>query len=66
MCSWHTVFPGRWPCAIPLTMKPQAPQMPSRQSWSNAIGSSPFAIKSWLRTSSISRKDMWVLTSSSS
>ncbi len=23
--------------------KPQVPQIPSRQSWSNAIGSSPFA-----------------------
>ena len=34
------------------------PQMPSRQSESNAIGSSPFAISPSLTTSSISRNDM--------
>ncbi len=34
------------------------PQMPSRQSWSKAIGSSPFASKRSLTTSSISRNDI--------
>jgi hypothetical protein len=58
MCSWHTVVPGSGPCAIPLTMNPQVPQMPSRQSESNAIGSSPLAISVSLTTSSISRNDM--------
>ena len=42
---------------------PQVPQMPSRQSWSKAIGSSPFSIRPSLTTSSISRKDMSSLTS---
>ena len=32
---------GVRPCATPLTMQPQVPQMPSRQSESKAIGSSP-------------------------
>src|SRR5262249_22390752 len=36
---------------------------PSRQSWSNAIGSSPFLISSSFTTSSISRNDMSGLTS---
>jgi hypothetical protein len=36
----------------------QVPQMPSRQSCANAIGSSPFSVSSSLTTSSISRKDM--------
>ena len=44
MWSWQTVVPGSGPCGIPSTRKPQAPQMPSRQSESNAIASSPFAI----------------------
>jgi hypothetical protein len=39
-------------------MNPQVPQMPSRQSESNAIGSWPATIKPSLTTSSISRKDM--------
>ena len=38
------------------------PQIPSRQSESNAIGSSPRAIKPSLTTSSISRNDMSGLT----
>ena len=41
MCSWQTVVPGSGPCGTPFTMNPQVPQMPSRQSESNAIGSSP-------------------------
>jgi hypothetical protein len=43
---------------MPLTMQPQVPQMPSRQSESNATGSSPFLIRPSFTTSSISRKDM--------
>jgi hypothetical protein len=34
------------PWATPLIMKPQEPQMPSRQSCSKATGSSPFSISS--------------------
>ena len=56
------MVPGSGPCATPLTMQPHMPQMPSRQSWSKATGSSPFAIRSSFSTSSISRKDMCALT----
>src|SRR5256885_3841031 len=42
---------------------PHIPQIPSRQSWSNAIGSSLRASSCWLSTSSISRNDMSGLTS---
>ena len=41
MCSWQVVVRGRGPCGRPLIMMPHVPQMPSRQSWSKAIGSSP-------------------------
>src|SRR5882724_1303998 len=58
MCNWHTVVPRRGPCGTPLIRKPHDPQMPSRQSCSNANGSSPRTVRSSLRTSSISRKDM--------
>ena len=64
MCSWHTVPPGSGPWATPLTITPHAPQMPSRQSESNAMGSSPLRISPSLTTSSISRKDMSCETSS--
>src|SRR5207249_2657388 len=46
-----------------LITMPHIPQMPSRQSWSNAIGSSLRASSCWLSTSSISRNDMSGLTS---
>ena len=40
---------GRAACAgragMPLITMPHVPQIPSRQSWSNAIGSSPCSIK---------------------
>ena len=42
---------GRWSCACaaraarPLITRPQVPQMPSRQSWSKAIGSSPLRVE---------------------
>ena len=63
MWSWHTVAPRSGPCGTPLITSPHVPQMPSRQSESNAIGSSPFLMRSSLTTSSISRNDMSVETS---
>ena len=62
MWSWQAVVRVRGPWALPFTTRLQVPQMPSRQSWSNAIGSSPFWVSSSLTTSSISRKDMSGLT----
>ena len=62
MCSWQVVVAACGPCGTPLIIMPHVPQMPSRQSWSNAIGSSPFAISCSLTTSSISRNDMCSLT----
>ena len=41
MCSWQVAVPRSGPCAWPLIIIEHEPQMPSRQSWSNAIGSSP-------------------------
>ncbi len=43
MCSWQVVVRSLGPWARPLITRPHMPQMPSRQSWSKAIGSSPFA-----------------------
>ena len=43
---------------MPLMTSEHMPQMPSRQSESKAIGSSPRSISPSLTTSSISRKDM--------
>ena len=57
MCSWQVVVRSG-PCASPLMTSEQAPQMPSRQSWSKATGSSPRRMSSSLSVSSISRKDM--------
>ena len=59
----HVQLAGRWsrcrgPWATPLITSAHAPQMPSRQSWSKAIGSSPPWMSCSLRTSSISRNDM--------
>src|SRR3990167_3633242 len=42
---------------MPLTIKEHVPQIPSRQSWSNAIGSTFFRVSSSLTISSISRKE---------
>ncbi len=61
MCSWQVVVTSG-PCAMPLITTPHMPQMPSRQSWSNAMGSSPDSVSCSLRTSSISRNDMCSLT----
>ena len=58
MCSWQVVVARSGPCATPLITMLHMPQMPSRQSWSNATGSSPSRISFSLRTSSISRNDM--------
>ena len=44
MCSWQVAVPFCGPCAWPSIISPQLPQMPSRQSWSNAIGSRSSAI----------------------
>ncbi len=38
MCSWQVAVPAIGPWATPLIITPHDPQMPSRQSWSNAIG----------------------------
>src|SRR5215213_1498875 len=64
MWSWHTVPPGSGPCGTPSTTRPQEPQIPSRQSESKAIGSSPLRINVSFTTSSISRNDMSGLTCS--
>ena len=62
MCSWQVVvFSGPW--ALPEIISPHMPQMPSRQSESKAMGSSPAALSCSLSTSSISRKDMSALMS---
>src|SRR6266478_7390900 len=58
MCSWHVVVARCGPCGRPLITMPHAPQIPSRQSWSNAIGSSLRAKSCWFKTSSSSRNDM--------
>ena len=66
MWSWQLVVPRRGPCGLPFTTIPHIPQMPSRQSWSKAIGSSAFSMRRWFTTSSISRKDMSGLMSGAS
>jgi len=58
MWSWQAVVARRGPCAAPLMTIPQVPQIPSRQSWSKAMGSSPLAMSPSFTTSSISRNDM--------
>ncbi len=62
MWSWQAVTPGEGPCGEPSITTLQVPQMPSRQSWSKAIGSSPFLSSSSFTMSSISRNDMSGLT----
>jgi hypothetical protein len=57
MWSWQVVA-LRGPWGMPLITSPHIPQMPSRQSWSKAMGSSPFASRPSFTTSSISRNDM--------
>ena len=63
MCSWQVAVPFWGPWAWPLIMRPQVPQMPSRQSLSKVIGSRPASMRLSLTTSSISRKDISSFTS---
>ena len=58
MWSWQVAVPFCGPWAWPLIIIPQEPQMPSRQSCSNAIGSRPSALRRSLTMSSISRNDI--------
>ncbi len=37
MCSWQVAVPSSGPWARPLIIIEHEPQMPSRQSWSNAM-----------------------------
>jgi hypothetical protein len=63
MCSWQVAVPFAGPCAMPLIIIPHDPQMPSRQSWSKAIGEPPDSMRRSLTTSSNSRNDISGLTS---
>ena len=63
MWSWQVAVPRWGPWACPLIMSEHVPQMPSRQSWSNVIGSRPSLVSRSLTTSSISRNDMSSLMS---
>ena len=58
MCSWHVVVAFSGPWARPLIIMSQLPQMPSRQSWSNATGSWPSRISASFSRSIISRNDI--------
>jgi len=66
MWSWQAVVARSGPWGRPLITMPQAPQIPSRQSWSKAIGSSLRATSCSFSTSSTSRNDMSGLTSATS
>jgi hypothetical protein len=66
MWSWQVAVPRLGPCATPLIMRLHEPQIPSRQSWSKAIGPSPRAMRRSFSTSSISRNDMSGLMSGAS
>ena len=57
-------FCGPW--AWPLIISEHVPQIPSRQSWSNVIGSRPSLMSRSLTRSSISRNDISSLTSGAS
>jgi hypothetical protein len=58
MWSWQVAVPWLGPWATPLIIRLHEPQIPSRQSWSKAIGVWPVSIRRSLTTSSISRNDM--------
>src|SRR5680860_32170 len=66
MWSWHVAVPRDGPWAWPLIIMEQDPQIPSRQSWSNATGSRPSAASRSFKTSNISRNDMSGLMSAMS
>ena len=57
----HVAIPLPGPWGLPLIVHEHVPQMPSRQSCANAIGSSPLTVSSSFTTSSISRNDMFGL-----
>ena len=61
MWSWQVAVPRLGPWATPSIIRLHEPQIPSRQSWSKAIGTLPAVISRSLTTSSISRNDMSVL-----
>ena len=58
MCSWQVAVPFSGPWAWPLIIMPQDAADALAAVVSNAIGSSPSAIRRSLTTSSISRNDM--------
>ena len=58
MWSWQVVTSVSGPCASPLICSEHMPQIPSRQSWSNATGSLPSCIRLLFKISSISRNDV--------
>src|SRR5688572_28930514 len=64
MCNWQTVVACQGPCGLPLICIEHEPQIPSRQSWSNAIGSLPSLMSLSFSTSNISRNDISGETSS--
>ena len=66
MCNWQVAAPFQGPWACPSIMTPHVPQMPSRQSLSNVMGSPPASTSRLLTTSSISRNDMSGLMSTAS
>src|SRR5579859_362929 len=58
MCSWQVVVPSQGPWGRPLIYMEHMPQIPSRQSWSNAMGSLPSTTSRSFSTSNISKKDI--------
>ena len=60
--SWQVAVPFSGPCARPSIIMAHEPQMPSRQSWSNATGSTSSITSLSLSTSNSSRNDMSSLT----
>ena len=63
MCSWQVAVPRWGPWAWPSIISPHEPQMPSRQSDSNATGSRPSPVSCSLSESSSSRNDISCVTS---
>jgi hypothetical protein len=57
MWSWQVAVPRSGPWAWPLIMSEHVPQMPSRQSWSNVMGSWPCSLSRSFTMSSISRNE---------
>ena len=57
MCSWQTVVMRSGPWGMPSMVSEHVPQIPSRQSWSKATGTSRRAMSCSFSRSSISRKE---------